>query len=298
MVEMYSTKFKTVFKTNCINSKCELIDLPPFEYILTIKKDWYKNYSENIIIYPRKTINKIVFLEKQLFLTKKENSWELIENQDQISKFRDISFLQKTYKYFDIETMWFFYFIDNKNNTLTLYKKEISWNDTKLFTINKENDNKLFLDKVYQTDDEIVIDYWNYKYIINIYNWKEQKIYFPQKINYIKKDNKNYLIVNDKWTFIYNYENWKIEYFYVFKDFIQLDKNNYLWIIYNYEKEKINNYNLKSIKWENLIIKYNFDTKNIKVLETTPKDISKIVKENNLIYFYEKNEKYIINNIE
>lgn len=297
-VEVYTDKLKTTFSSQCKNTKCELIDLAPFDYTLTIKKDWYKDFSTNIKVISKNTIELDVELEKQISIKKLPEIKKEINNEEKLEKFRELSFLQKSYKYFDVESLGVFYFIDNKDNTLTLYKKNSNPDDTKLFSINIKNDTELFLDKVYQTENEIIISYWDDKYIFNLDLWKETKIFFPQNINYVKKSQLSYFFINDKWTFIYDINTWKTEYFYMFRDFLVYDENNYFWIIYKDEVQKLDIYNLTDYKDTNLIIKYNFKNKNIKVLESVSQNITKIVNENNKIYFYDENQKYLVNNID
>ena len=49
-ISLYTEKLKTSFSSECKNKKCELIDIAPFDYTLTVKKDWYKDYSLEIKI--------------------------------------------------------------------------------------------------------------------------------------------------------------------------------------------------------------------------------------------------------
>lgn len=298
-VELYAEKLWASFTSECKNNKCELIDLAPFNYELTIKKDGYKNYVENIKITSKDTLELEFYLEKQISINKMPQ--RIVKNEtdsEKVSRFRELSFLQKAFKYFEIEDLWIFYFIDNKNNTLSLFYRK--WDiDTKIFTFNEIADDKLYLDKIYQTEDEIYVIYSDDIYIFNLNTGKEKKIFFPQDLSYIKKNLNEYSLINDKWTFVYNINSEKVDYFYMFKDFIIYDKENYLWIIYNNEAEKLKNYNLPYIENNNYIIKYNYNTKQVKVLEKTSYNIKKIVNQSDKIYFYDdKDNKYLVNNID
>lgn len=300
-VEMYTDRLKATLATQCQNKKCELIDLAPFDYQLTIKKEWYKDFQTFVKVETNDTIDLEVSLEKQLKMVKQEEKQTPLndDKEKQIEKFRTISFLQKTYQYFDIKDFWYFYFEKNTDNTLSFfYKTNIE--DKKIYTLNFISDEeKIFLDQVYAWNNEIYFSYGEYIYIFDIVSWNMQKIFFPQKISYLKKDGNIYHFVNEKWTFLYDNSSQKTQYFYLFKDFITFDNTTYFWIIFQDEEEKKKNYNLSEYKNVHLIVKYDFSTKEIKVLETTTKNISKIIKSEKDIFFYDTLwEKYKVENIQ
>lgn len=296
-VQMYNDKLKTSFETYCINQKCELIDLAPFDYKITISKNWYKNFIKDIKILKKTNILIDFSLEKQLELKQINKEEDLQKENSQLDKFREIAELQKKYKYINIDDLGYFYFEDNGDDTITLYNK-INDDIKNLYTFTKIERNLIDIQKLYQTNKSIFISYWDEKYFYNLDDNNILKVFFPQNINYVKVDENIYSFVNEKWTFLYDLNTQKIEYFYLFKDFINYDSENYLWIIFDNEAEKKKNHNLENRSW-NLIVKYNFKTKAIKILETTQLNISKILFEENKIYFYDDlGNKYLIDNIE
>lgn len=295
-ISLYTEKLKTSFSSECKNKKCELIDIAPFDYTLTVKKDWYKDYSQEIKIEKKKTLTVSFDLEKQLKVTQIEEKKQT-ENQDKLEKFREISSLQKSYKFFNLDNIWYFYFVENSDNTLTLFHKK-DQSEVKIYSWDKINKDLIDIQKVYQTKQSIVISYGDDKHIYHLTSGNIIKIFFPQEISYVKAFWNNYQLINSKGSFIYNTETKKVEYFYTFKDFITYDQENYFWIIYKDEEEKKKNYNLESYK-DNLIVKYNFKTKKAKVLESISDTIVKIVNENDEIYFYnDLGNKFLVNNID
>lgn len=303
-VSLYTDKLKTSFSSNCKKEICELIDLAPFDYEITIKKDWYKDYTKNIKIQKKSTMKLNINLEKQIsiqpitssIIETSEKLWS--NNHNQLEKFREISFLQKSYIFFDLPDLGYFYFLLNNDSTITLFHKK-DWKSTQLYSFQKIEKSKLDIQKIYQSYNLILIVYGDEKYIYNLNSGTIEKVFFPQRVNYVKQYLNTFSFVNDKGTFVYDMKNNHFEYFYLFKDFIQYDENNYFWVIYKDEIEKKKNYNLQEYKDTNLIVKYNFHTKNIKVLETTSQNIYKIVKEDDTLYFYDISwEKYLVNNIE
>lgn len=297
-VSLYNSKLKTSFSTECLQSVCELIDLAPFQYEMTLSKDGYKDYVETISIISWEKLQLKVVLEKQLLIEKIDIplTQTLADTEKQIEEVRELSFLQKSYKYFLIPHLWYFYFQENEDNSLTLFQKN-GQETLNLYSFQKIERAFLDIQGIEQTNNMIFISYWDDKFIYNLSNNSIEKIYFPQKVNYVKQMHQVYHLINDKGTFLYDINTKNIEYFYLFKDFIYYDNEHYLWIIFLSETEKKNNYNLSDLSG-NLIVKYNFKTKKIKVLETTHINITKIILENNKVYFYDSwDNKYQVKNI-
>lgn len=297
-VYLYNNKIKTSFWSECKIFKCELIDLAPFEYEITIKKDWYKNIKKNIKISKKATLKIEINLEKELQIKKiqeEENTLSWTQNNN-IDKFRELAELKKSYLFFDEKDFWYFYFKDNWDWTLFLFRKK-DWIETKLYSFLKTDKKNLDLKKVENDDEEFLfISYNENKYLYDLKYWKIWEFLFPQNVDYVKKYNNIFSIINEKWTFLYDLDNEKIEYFDLFKDFVYLDKNHYLWIIFKDEIQKLQDYNLENYK-DNLIIKYNFNNKEMKVLQTTNIDIKKIIIQNWNIYFLDNfNNKYLVDN--
>lgn len=302
-VSLYNNNLKTSFSSFCKNKKCELIDIAPFEYDLTISKDWYKDYKTSIKVEKKSTLELKISIEKQLQIKEiddkisDDETKNLQSNQEKLDKFKELAVLQKSYSFFNLDELGYFYFVNNNDNTLTLMSK-INNVEKKLYVFNKIEKNYIDLQKVYQSDNMIFISYKDDKYLYNLDSWNIDKVFFPQKINYVKKDWNIYSFVNDKWTFLYDIQTKKIEYFYLFKDFVYYDNQNYFWIIFNDETDKKKNYNLEDND-ENLIVKYNFNTRNIKILEKTSINVKKIIKSSDWIYFYDEyDNKYLVDNIE
>lgn len=295
-VSLYSEKLKTSFSSECKNQKCELIDIAPFDYTITIKKDGYKDYSQDIKIEKKQTLTLTIDLEKQLKMTPIEEKKQT-ESKDKLEKFREISSLQKSYKFLNLDELGYFYFVENADKTLTLFNKRDT-DEVKIYSWKTINKDEIDIQKIYQTKQSVVIIYGDEKYIYHLTSGNIIKIFFPQDVSYVKAFWNNYQIVNEKGSFIYNTETKKVEYFYTFKDFITYDQENYFWIIYKDEEEKKKNYNLESYQ-DNLIVKYNFKTKKAKVLESISENIVKIINENGDIYFYnDLGNKFLVNNID
>lgn len=297
-ITLFNKKLKTSFTKDCLTQICEVKDLWRFNYEISIFKKWYKNQKIDIEITSKDLISLNIILQKQLNIQKQETLKEIKEDNNQkIDKLRELNQLKKKYSFFDLKDLWYFYFEEIDEDTISLFQN-IDSNTTKLYSFWKIEKNLIDILKVDQVENIIFITYWEEKYIYDLNLFKIDKVFFPQKVDYVKKYSNIYSFVNDKWTFLYDNISKKIEFFYLFKDFVYYDKDNYLWVIFKNELQKKKNYNLDKDA-NNLIVKYNFKNKDLKILEDVDINIAKIVIEDKDIYFYDKNnQKYLVNNIE
>lgn len=293
-VSLYSDTIKRTIENNCEKNICKIPDLPPLEYKITISKEWYKDYVSNIKI-SRNSEKKFSFiLKKQSFLKEiseivKENTW----STNKIEELRNLWKIKDSYAYFDLKNNWIFYF-ENNNSNLTLYSYS-SWTTNKLYDFEKVAKDSINLDKIYWNENEIFISIAWKIYIYNLENWVVNFFDFKIPVTYIKKiDNFwNYQIVSEKWSFLYSLNTEKAEYFSMFSDFVNYKDTSYIWVIFNNETERKNNYWINSNN--NVIIYYDYISKEKKILLETEKNISKIIKENENIYFYDdENKKYLL----
>lgn len=307
-VSLYNEKLRVNFSSDCKNETCKLVDIWPFDYVLTVSKDKYKSVTRNIKIEKKWTLNLDIYLEKELQITKVTNAesitwtWVDIEALKQnatqkLEEMRKQKDLEAKYKLFDFWNYWLYYFEENTDWTLSLYK-DFSGEKTKIYTFQKVSASLLDLYYVSNYYNSIFVKYDKKWFIFDIWNWEVEEFDFWVPLNYVKRDNNIFSLVTDNWTYLYNLDDKSIEYFYLFKDFLYYSDDSYFWVIYADEKDKKKNYNLEK-ESGNLIVKYNFKTKDIKILEKTNINISKILEEGQDIYFYDNTwEKYLVHNIE
>lgn len=300
-VNIYNNDLKINFKTVCAQSFCKLIDIAPFTYEMSIEKKWYKKFEKTIKVIKRNNINIDFSLEKELIIEKQEKVVleEKTKVDNKITELRELWNVLKSYKYFNLQDLWYFYFSDNWNNTLSLYKKSFDEEkDALIVNTSKSTQRSLNIFKIYGQNTSIFIDTPENKYIYNTTASTLDSVFFPQNINYVKRNLWDYVFVNNKWSFLYNPVSWKVNYFYFFKDFISLDDNSYIWVIYSDEIDKKKNLWLNNYS-KSIIVKYDFEDKKYKVLKEIDFVVSKIIRENDVIYLYDNDEnKYLIDNIE
>lgn len=285
-VSLYNTQLKTTFKHSCIDLNCKIEDLAPFEYGLTLKKQWFEEISQTIKIPVKNNLNLNFDFEKKVELvTLMDHLVDMwiepeVNKTDVIIKSKRLNLIKNKYKFFDLGNLGYFY-VDEGDSGLDLFQYDLIKNQsTKLYSFNQTDRENIDLQKIYQNNWEIFINFWEKKLIYNLFSGKNFEINFPQEINYIKKNKENYQIINDKWTFIYDIVSKKINYFYLFTDFIETPEY-FIWIINKSETEKHEIYNLDWSK--NLVVKYSPENKEIQILKEIDNNITKLYQENNKI---------------
>jgi len=76
--------------------------------------------------------------------------------------------------------------VQNPDGTLTLWQRYQA-EDRQYLNFQNIPASKLFLDRVYQDDSEIVIKHGDDVYFFNISSGTSQRVFFPQPIVYVKK---------------------------------------------------------------------------------------------------------------
>jgi len=297
-VEMYNHTLKTTSSTFCENPTCEIIDLAPFVYTLTVKKDGYKEVSQEVTVLARDLIAITMTLEKQLQVVLQEPEEELVLNRESTQREETEAQIKKdAYAVFEIEGKWFFYFVQNSDSTLTLWQRYQA-EDRQYINFQNISSTKIDLDRVYQNNSEIYIKHGDELYFFDIVSGISNRVFFPQPLVYVKKwESGVYHLVTEKGTFLYDsIANSEPQFFVLFRDFIPYE-DGYLWIIFSDETQKKKNYQIE--EWGNLVVKYSPQDKQIQILETISMNIEKIVYEWEKIFFYTSDgNKYEVDNIE
>lgn len=283
-VIIYNEKVKLAFSSDCKNNKCELIDLAPLNYEVTIKKPWYKSFSTKIFLEKKSTKIIKFSLEKQIILTNIPEK-QLSKSQQKIKEIKTKSIIEDSYKYFDLKELWIFYFSQNEDKTINLYKTDLQ-NQIKLYSFLPTFRENIDLQPVYWNTDYIYIKYAEKIYVYNLSLWKIIKLNQNYNIKYVKFfDNKFYFVL-DKSIFYTDINLKNITNFQLFKDFVVLDENNYLFYIWDDEINLKQKFNLSDKSWD-ILMKYNVKTKKYKYVQNINLKISKITIEYNNVYLYD-----------
>lgn len=294
-VELYAKKIGQTFNYECNEKKCVLENISPYLYQLEIKKIDYISYKTDIEIIEKQDYNLEINLEKKVYLEKIELENELKNiSENEIPREEKIENIKNKNKY---------YFITNLLDGRKFYFEEKDWKldliykENKIWTFNKVSRKELNIKKVYENNNFIFIKIAENKYLYNLALGDLEQIKLGVPVNYIKKwfNDKLFLFITSKWTYKYSLFKKTLEYFVFFKDFLYIN-DYYIWIINKDEKTKLKNLWLEEEK-ENLIIKYNPNSKEKKVLFRTSLTINKLIKnKDKIIIIDEKSNKYELKN--
>ncbi len=279
-VELQNIKTLNPITTDCSGEKCEIEEVPPFEYKMIISKQWYKKYEETISV-SRSEIKSVVFaLEKDTKLSViepllvKENNmqtWTILQtglNTKEIllSKEEKLERLKNKklyYAYFEITNFWEVYFKKDKTK-LNLYLRDELGKEKRITQFNTiARDWDINVQQVFWENSKILITYWEENFLYNSVTASLDKLSLSVPIRYIKTWIGNTLqFVTDKWTFIH--KNKKFEYFSMFEDFVYKDEM-YIWIVSSDDERRKKNLNFEKESWT-LVILQNPETKEKRVL--------------------------------
>jgi len=270
-VELFSESTALKKTHVCDEVSCMIPNVSPFEYTMTLKKQWYKNTISLIKIIPRETQSFEVYLEKHAKLTPVQIEPTEPTIEQIIQAKRDE---KRFYIYFDIWVNEKITFSEEWWQLIVRYNS-----DREIFDIAKtEIVAKWDIYSEYITDSrDIFMKIWEDFYIFSDATKQIIKLPFEIGVRYIKlwKNKGEYLIVTDKWSFLSTLWGSTPEYQYLFKDFIYL-RNEIIGIIEQDEVQKKQNFDLTDSG--NLIVQYSQDDKTRKILLSTTDSINRIEK--------------------
>lgn len=291
-VKFHSDTIKKTIEASCVKNICEIPKLPPLDLTYTISKEWFKDFIWEVQIPRNGKINAKFLLKKETVLIP-ENNVEQTQSKNKIDELRALWKIKDSFAYFDMWDLGIYYFEEN-SDSLALYNS-LSGTITKIYDIAKVSKEELSVSFVAWINSQIFIEAWVNKYIYDIISWNVYSFNIAIPVKYVKSVDLawNYQIVSEKWVFLYSNKSSNLEYFSMFSDFIYYDDSSYIWVIYSGEDDKKKDY---SISWNsNIVLYYNYKTKEKKILMDTSVSISKIVKEGENIYVYDsEGKKYLL----
>jgi hypothetical protein len=287
-VSLFSKKTAQTFDYNCTEKRCTLQDIPPFQYNMTLTSTGYKDEVQTFTLKARNTQEVLVTMEKQVQLEKVEEilTWSGTTAEEKILQLRKqkssyASFPLKSGKEIIIQDM---------GEKLALF-----YEDKELFRFAKIQANKIQVQEVESTRS-VYINTGETQWILDTSSYSFFPLTFIPEILYIKPwiTSQELIFISDKGAFTYNKNTNTFLYFYAFLDYVPLTEE-YIGVIYTDEEQKKKNYNLTQ-ETQNLIIRYNPDTKERKILYKTDLKIEKIYKKGEQIFFETNEGKYELEN--
>lgn len=293
-VELYNRELKTTFRTDCESARCEIIDLAPFDYEMTLIKEGYESIFSEISIERKSSQTFSANFEKSIFFTPVSKSPQ--GNEEKIQALQKQTFLFQQYKSFEAQEGEYYYVQETEKN---LHFLKDSWekDPVLLYTFQKIPPKDIAFFRVYG-DSKIILWLQGTYVLIDTLSWEYEKLPFYQNLWYAKKDGNILSLINDKGTFLYDITTKNLEYFYLFRDFLYLDTEHYVGIIYKDELQKKQNFQLSNTT-QNLLVKYNHATRTLKVIKEIPQNVTKLIfdEEGDIVFYDDTNTAYKIENI-
>jgi len=289
-IELYNLKAKK--NINCPEKMCSINEISPFEYELKITKKDYEIYKQKIDLSKSKTIN--IDLKKILIFEKLE-TWIITQTWSNDKKTREEIISEKTnkkQKIFDLKDFWRFSFLILDNSSL-----DLKYKNKTLANFADYDFSKIYLEKVYSSENMIFIELGDLSYILNLDTLKTYLVDLKSDILYTKylKDLNSVFIVTKDWTFILNLRDFSVNYFSKYSDFINVWDSD-IFILNETDKIRKKNLWLDKISW-NLIVLFDQTKKTKSVLKSLDIAISKIYLEKQKVYIEdENNNKYLLDN--
>lgn len=238
-------------------------------YLFVIKMD---NSNEN---NKNQEIVKTLENKKKITNLAEQNVVKtILTNTQKIENIKQNKWNYKTFMLNNWEKVYF----KLLNDSLDLYLENVKiWNFSLVYP------EFLRVETIEWTEKGLYIEVWNEKFIFDNIESVLSKINLNINVKYVKIwINEKYIFVTEKWSFILKkYEN-KIEYFNYFNDFVYFN-DWYIWIVKKEEKRILNNLWFNKYN-KNLIVYYNPNTKEKRIVYKTNLDIKKIYTFNNDIY--------------
>jgi len=217
---------------------------------------------------------------------------QVIEKKElsNVEKIDELRSKNKYYKYFKLDNDLEAYFINNKGSL------DLFYNKSKIANFSLVYSEYLNIFKIEWTQSDLFIRVWPDKYIFNSEMKNIQKIELNIDVEYVKvwADNK-LIFVTEKGSFVYSINTKKLDYFSYFNDFVYFN-DWYIWIVWNNEKRILNNLWFESEE-ENLVVYYNPNTKEKKIVYETTLDIKKIYINKEKIYLTTEEGLFELENI-
>ncbi len=259
---------------------------------------WYFYYNYKYIPEKQKRIEdqlkkqeqRKIEVEKaknELKLTKLDIKTVELTNEQKIEQLKED---KSNYKTFNLKNASKVYFkeVDNK---LDLYVDRVKiWNFDLVYP------EFLKVTEVHWSLNDLYIEVGKNKFYYNVLSSVISWIDLNIDIKYIKKLTPDLLIfVTDKWSFTYSNVEKKLEYFTYFNDFVYYN-DSYIWLVKKDESRVLNN--LWFDADSDLIVLYNSNTKDKKILYKPDIDVQKIYMQNDKLYLSDKDWKiYELENI-
>lgn len=276
-VELFSPGTAQKWIHECSDRICEIYDVAPFDYNISIIKPEYEIKMISLNVRPRGKETLVLQLEKQVRLDSVETEKIPETAKETIQRIRDEKLY---YAKFDLDTSRTIRLKEQESELLLQYVVNDQVRDISRFQ--QIASEKIDVHGIYSSDN-VYLRVGEDNYIFDTDYLRIYKIPEIRNLWYIKFDPQNwkYILVTDNGSFLYSLWDTNLEYQYLFRDYVSMDEF-IIWVVFADEKQKKKNFNIQ--EKGNIIVKYVQNDKTRKVIYTTNKNIEEIYQANNIIY--------------
>lgn len=233
----------------------------------------YLPYKQVKIQQELKKQEEEIQVQKETKLTKQIVDEIKLTNAQKIDELKESN---KNYKTFKLDNSSA-YFTKNEDSLDLFY-----WNQ-KIGNFNLVDSSNLRVENISWIWEDLYIEVWLEKFYHNKVINAIKKIDLNIDVNYVKEWSFNSIIfVTTKWSFVYSIFDETFEYFSYFNDFVYFN-DWYIWLVKKDEKTILNNLWFENIN-NNIIVYYNPNTKEKKIVYKTDFNINKIFIYNNSLF--------------
>jgi len=268
-VELFSPGTAQKWIHECSDSICEIYDVAPFDYNVSIIKPEYETKMISLKVRPRGKETLVLQLEKQVKLESVETQNISETPQERIQRIRDEKLY---YAKFDLDTSRTIQFKDQESELLLQYLSNDQLRD--ISTFQKVASENIDVTSIYSSNT-VYISIGQDNYIFDTDYFRLYKLPEIKDFEYIKYDTQSwqYILVTAVGSFLYTLWDANLEYQYLFRDYVRKD-----WfvigVIFSDEQQKKKNFNIS--EKGNVIIKYSQADKTRNVIYTSNNSIDEI----------------------
>lgn len=290
-VELFSKSTAQKWEYDCPEMKCQIDKIAPFEYNVTVYKDEYEPQFFTLKVKARRKESLFIELDKKADLVHLEKIEVSETAKEKIERLREQNLY---YASFSLSNDAKIIFKESADTRITLNYE--SWDTSReIQSFEKVPSESIHVSSIGDSWD-IFLKIGGKQYIYKVEVGSIKLLPYAIEILYIKPwlSGGKYVIVTENGSFLYDIVSGEGEFYYLFKDFVYLSDNEVIGIIENSEKQKKKNFGIE--EKGNVIVKYNIENKERKIiLQNTPKIDTIIWKGESIVFSSGDSEYELVN---
>lgn len=270
-----------MIKLNCESTGCTYQNISPFSYTLTANSNGFRQIKKDIIVPASNSLEVSLEFEKDVVLVPQESKtatgFTLTGELTQEQKIDLVKRKKTAYAFIEIPALGYFEFDSVWGKLQLNYVQKLGATSKNLGTFDNGNKDSIQVKPVYEKQMQVYVHIWEQNFILDLETGQIISFKLRPEVVYVKQGESNldFLIVTKLGTYVYDTRKEVSEYFTNFSDFIFSWDHKSL-IGYISSKDTIRRANFGIHDETNVIIEFNRETLDKKILLKTDKDIVKM----------------------